>query len=252
MTRHRGDRATRGTEAGSADTGAGSKAGRRTTSVEWPVEVDERLRLLARLAVVDDAEIDPAPTGGKSRPTPSAARVLSNLILSHPLTGVAHLGVEPGPEALARAREVNESFAWVHREPWFGRPRSRVYETPPERVVLRRGRPLPPNTVSVARPSRFGNPWKIIQRDGAWCVEQPRGNPKPYASRARAHTVAVELYRAWLDGDLGHVDTTLEARRQRILDDLGRLRGKNLACYCTEDLECHVDDLLERANPVPS
>ena len=36
--------------------------------------------------------------------------------------------------------------------------------------------------------------------------------------------------------------------RDRILADIGKLRGKDLACWCNLDAPCHADILLEIAN----
>lgn len=82
-------------------------------------------------------------------------------------------------------------------------------------IQQRRGVALPPNTRSVARPSRWGNPHHSA--------------PTP---TARAH--AVHLYRQWI--------TT----RPDLIDAAHReLTGKNLACYCPTDQPCHRDVLLD-------
>ena len=39
-----------------------------------------------------------------------------------------------------------------------------------------------------------------------------------------------------------------EDLRRRILERVGELRGKNLACFCSLDQPCHADVLLELAN----
>ena len=82
----------------------------------------------------------------------------------------------------------------------------------PKRIQLSRkkGFKLPPNTVVVSRPSRWGNPFRVgIDGTAAECVE---------------------LYRAnWPQ-------------------DAVLLRGKNLACWCKLGEPCHADALLEIAN----
>ena len=81
----------------------------------------------------------------------------------------------------------------------------------PKRIQLKRQKSwrMPPNTVSVACPSKW-NPFRVIEygREGA-----------------------IEKYREWLIGK-----------------DLSELRGKNLACYCRLDQACHADLLLKLAN----
>lgn len=101
-----------------------------------------------------------------------------------------------------------------------------VCTDPPVRIQLsrRKGWRLPSNTVTVARPGRFGNPYKVTGaggRDGAvdafeWLVRSASGRERhPYPS--------IEEIRA-------------------------ELAGKNLACWCRLDQRCHADVLLEIAN----
>jgi hypothetical protein len=109
----------------------------------------------------------------------------------------------------------------------------------PERIQLsrRKGWRKPANTVVVARPTRWRNPF-------------------PVAVYGQAQ--AVDLHRRWLEGrlsaderaglsrcdrwrDFGPRFITLRALRQWILGDLGRLRGSNLACWCGLDKPCHAD-----------
>lgn len=72
----------------------------------------------------------------------------------------------------------------------------------------------PDNTVSVARPSRWGNPFKIGDH----------GVPDA--------ATAVALFE------------TLKGQ----IEGIEQLRGKNLACYCHPDQPCHADVLLRWAN----
>ena len=101
---------------------------------------------------------------------------------------------------------------------------SAVHRTERKRILFRRvqrirtrGWRMPPNTIYVGRPTRWGNPFKI----GA------------HGSRAEV----VIKYRAWLMQEL--------AIRP---DFLAPLREKNLACFCRLDVTCHADILLELAN----
>lgn len=96
----------------------------------------------------------------------------------------------------------------------------------PERIQHRRYTTLPPNTRLVARPSRFGNPFKIDE------------------NRMARHE-AVAMFRRWLAGELPDFEPE---RRRRLLESLPELRGTNLACYCNTREECHADVLLELAN----
>jgi hypothetical protein len=69
---------------------------------------------------------------------------------------------------------------------------------------------MPPNTVSVARPHKWGNPFRV----GDYGREQ-----------------AIEMFREYVKDK-----------------DLFELRDKDLACYCALDEPCHADVLLELAN----
>ena len=93
-------------------------------------------------------------------------------------------------------------------------------------IKLRRskGWRMPPNTVNVARPTTWGNPFGDA-----------------------------ETFKAWLDGRNPRPD--LEQRLIILQNRLEELRGKNLACWCHEwdgqgvnPMVCHADVLLEVAN----
>lgn len=89
----------------------------------------------------------------------------------------------------------------------------------PQRVQLQRkaGWQMPPNTVKVARPSYWGNPFGV-DRYG--------------------REEALRRYRDYLTNLLD----------SPYAPDIGALRGKNLACWCKPDQACHADILLEFAN----
>lgn len=87
----------------------------------------------------------------------------------------------------------------------------------PIRIQLQRtkGWRKPENTVVVARPSRWGNPFRV--------------------SKAYTAQECVERYRREMP------EFTKEAARRE-------LAGKNLACWCAVGSPCHGDVLLEIAN----
>lgn len=93
----------------------------------------------------------------------------------------------------------------------------------PVRVQLSRkkGWRIPENTVSVARPGKWGNPFRV----GDFGIPTAKD--------------AVERFRGWLGG---YVVGPAKP-------DLSPLRGKNLACWCHLDQPCHADVLLDLANP---
>ena len=105
-----------------------------------------------------------------------------------------------------------------------------------ERIQRKRtkGWRMPPNTVSVCRPGKWGNPWKAT--DAA------------KAGYGDGHAMAVHAFRQWLRGDPEWVAGENLHRRQSILNDIAELRGANLACFCPLDKPCHADVLIELAN----
>jgi hypothetical protein len=92
--------------------------------------------------------------------------------------------------------------------------------TNPHRVQLSRkkGWKLPPNTVVVSRPTRWGNPFRVDISNGI-----DSETAVHLFKRANSHPHA----------------------KKRIREEL---RGKNLACWCPLDQPCHADVLLKIAN----
>ena len=90
---------------------------------------------------------------------------------------------------------------------------------------------LPPNSVRVTRPSRFGNPYKI-------------GFPRPF-ERGNIETIeeVIQLFEDWIMFEMEGNPKFLEP-----------LRCKNLACFCPlvdkygDIVKCHADILLDYAN----
>lgn len=101
----------------------------------------------------------------------------------------------------------------------------------PKRIQLSRknGWRMPPNTVVVSRPSKWGNPWKV----GNWSSTLQR-NMSPTDACRRFET---EL--------LHQVGGHFQWMRENAPNEL---RGKNLACWCKLGTPCHADILLAMAN----
>jgi hypothetical protein len=91
----------------------------------------------------------------------------------------------------------------------------------PVRIQRKRtkGWKMPENTVSVSRPGRWGNPFRV-------------------GHEAATAAEAAQSYRNIMEA---HMTPVLRA-------ELNLLRGKNLACFCPLDQPCHADVLLELAN----
>jgi hypothetical protein len=102
----------------------------------------------------------------------------------------------------------------------------------PQRVQLRRtkGWRMPPNTVSVARPGKFGNPFTVGCNPSHFSTALP--------SLCTSVEQAVVCFRYYADSFI-----TITSGRW-----IEPLRGKNLGCWCKLDQPCHADVLLELAN----
>lgn len=114
--------------------------------------------------------------------------------------------------------------------------KARGLEERPHRVQLSRkkGWKMPPNTVKVDRTTHWGNPYRAgIHADHQHAVD--------------CHRYLVTLGRPaktapWPDSD--PLVYASDVRR-----NIGSLRGKNLACWCSLAQPCHAEVLLELANP---
>ncbi len=109
----------------------------------------------------------------------------------------------------------------------------------PTRVRLSRkkGWKLPPDTVSVARPGRWGNPFSVAPELAPGTPVGTRYTAMPTVAEA------VAAYRHWVESDPAGREVAQQARRE--------LRGKNLACWCPLDGPCHAEVLLDIANRPP-
>lgn len=112
----------------------------------------------------------------------------------------------------------------------------------PRRIQLRRtkGYRKPGGAIVVARPSRWGNPFRVKD-----CIEAGYAQDDE-----QARAVCVGAFRDWINGNRW-ADGSGNAADQRHADYLAAiptLRGHDLACWCPLDQPCHADVLLEVAN----
>jgi hypothetical protein len=116
----------------------------------------------------------------------------------------------------------------------------------PVRVQRKRtkGYKMPPNTKSVTRPGKFGNPYKIGMHN-VWDIKDLKTGK------------SLKDYLIEKNGENKYhdVEDVLLAYRQNIAASQAMqrlikhyLKGKNLACFCPLDKPCHADILLEVAN----
>lgn len=102
------------------------------------------------------------------------------------------------------------------------------YQPHPLRVQLSRkkGWRKPEGAIVVARPRKWGNPYKAGEIDEA-------------TGRTLDRATAVRLFRNFV------MQTAWPELRASIVEEL---RGKQLCCWCPLDQPCHADVLAEIAN----
>jgi len=104
----------------------------------------------------------------------------------------------------------------------------------PKRIQRKRtkGWKMPENAVYVGRPTIWGNPFRVSNGD----CDHPDCGPKSHPPLTAQDIV--EAYRRYLPG-------LLKVQPANLIE---RLRGKDLACWCSLNQPCHADVLLEFAN----
>lgn len=162
---------------------------------------------------------------------------------------------QPTKTAAELIREVAKADPEAHAQAL-----ARAYGCGPQRIQLRRtkGWRKPEGSVVVARPSKWGNPFRVYRCDccGHWDVVDENGvrylidhniarnyPPRP-DGRREAAAKAVELFASLYD-----------VFGEREADEaVAELRGRDLACWCPlkdengRRVPCHADVLLEIAN----
>lgn len=149
----------------------------------------------------------------------------------------------------------------------------------PERIRLRRykGWALPANTIVVARPSKWGNPYAYRTPYGLARVPAVDGSPWEYENRISGDGTRHDCHHPDGTITIHHVRYMTRAecvetfRRALVFPTLGmhlwwrrpkdgppitltvadvqrELAGRNLACWCRAEDPCHADVLLEIAN----
>lgn len=109
----------------------------------------------------------------------------------------------------------------------------------PVRIQRKRtkGFKLPPNTVYVGRPSKWGNPYTVGMFP---CGCRSIGECNHNIRRVSTAKEAVECYKY-------HITEILKNGINNGYD-ISELKGKNLACWCKLGEPCHADILLKLAN----
>lgn len=110
----------------------------------------------------------------------------------------------------------------------------------PERMQLRRtkGWRKPENSVVVARPSKWGNPYRIDDYREDW----------PDCTDEELRSMAVSDFRGLVEGRWDHLENPAPPSYPSVDEIRAQLAGRNLACWCPLGTPCHADVLLEVAN----
>jgi hypothetical protein len=115
-------------------------------------------------------------------------------------------------------------------------------KSPPQRIQRRRSRGwrLPPHTVCVTRPGKWGNPFRV----GGWFRWETRGAAGlPWSEAPRPGMTGYTLI-----ADKSTAVAWFAKWREIAPLDLTELQGKNLACWCRPGDPCHADILLRLAS----
>ena len=102
---------------------------------------------------------------------------------------------------------------------------------------------MPEGAVYVGRPTKWGNPWRVvpIHRSGPFDVMFGDSFCAQSTGLETARRIAVERFRRELIWDFSRF-------ADYRADYLHLLRGRDLACWCPLGQPCHADVLLELAN----
>lgn len=118
----------------------------------------------------------------------------------------------------------------------------------PARIQRRRskGWRAPEHSTYVGRPTRFGNPYRLVRQDTGWSVQfgDHGGGVGIFPTDSEARRYATEAFRVW-------INLPEQADMVRLFRAL--LAGRDLTCWCPlpepgQPDHCHAAVLLELAN----
>ena len=115
-----------------------------------------------------------------------------------------------------------------------------------------KGWKMPDNTISVTRPSDYGNPFKI----GHHYIKGGGGIPR--LGLQFIYTEAYDGYQDETYTTIKTIEESLEWYKWYVstwsvgeIDKIKKeLKGKDLACWCPLDKPCHADILIKLVNDV--
>lgn len=110
----------------------------------------------------------------------------------------------------------------------------RIQRSRQQKQVSPNGLPI----VYIGRPTKWGNPYKVVGEEGHWFVMDENDEPVlTFNEKPQALNCCIELYREQIS-HMHNVGTL----------NIFELKGKNLSCWCKIGEPCHADVLLELAN----
>lgn len=92
--------------------------------------------------------------------------------------------------------------------------------------------------MSVARPSKWGNPFTVEN-----AIEAGYSSTKEDAQK-----LCAELFEEFMHGSNEMMWHGGEKLRNKMRDEMHELRGKDLMCFCKIGTPCHADTLIKLAN----
>ena len=113
-------------------------------------------------------------------------------------------------------------------------------EVKPVRIQRsRQHKQISPNSlpiVYVGRPTKCGNPYKVVGQEGHWFVFDTEINSAilTFDNKDSALDCCLELYKEYIS----HKHNSSKI-------NLDELKGKNLSCWCSLNDKCHIDVLLK-------
>lgn len=97
---------------------------------------------------------------------------------------------------------------------------------------------MPLNTVYVGRGSKYGNPYKVLNWHSGYRVKNEFNGSLSkaiYSTEEEATARACHLYEFYL---------RRKYQGAALYEFIAPLKGKDLACWCALDKQCHADVLL--------
>ena len=92
----------------------------------------------------------------------------------------------------------------------------------------------------MARPTKWGNPYKVVGKGNEWYVYNTF--TKHLIGDAQPKKAALERALYYYE------DRYLNDSSKNLMSQIGELAGKDLACWCKLNEPCHADILIRLAN----